>query len=98
MNGHEEAVDRPAAIASLPGLLAARDLAGVARVLVKLDWPQGRIQPWDESYARLVRDLTVSDVIELIHLIAREVRGSGAGRPSVLLGELSRMLPDEVLP
>jgi hypothetical protein len=97
MTGNEGAADRPAAIASLPGLLAARDLVAVARVLVRLDWPQGRIQPWDESYARLVRDLTVSDVIELIHLIAREVRGSGANRPAVLLSELSQVLPDEVL-
>jgi Domain of unknown function (DUF4132) len=98
MNDRDEAVDRPAAIATLPGLLAARDLAGLARVLVRLDWPQGRIQPWDESYARLVRGLTADDTIELIHLIGREVRGSGADRPAVLLSELSRPLPDEVLP
>jgi hypothetical protein len=98
MNEHEEAVDRPAAIASLPGLLAARDLAGLARVVIRLDWPQRRIQPWNESYARLVWDLTTDDVIELIHLIAREIRGSGADRPAVLLSELSRLLPDEVLP
>ena len=98
MNEHEDAVDRPAAIASLPGLLAARDLAGLARVVMRLNWPLGRIQPWDESYVRLLRDLTTDDTIELIHLIAREIRGSGADRPAVLLSELSRLLPDEVLP
>ncbi len=62
MNEYEEAVDRPAAIASLPGLLAARDLAGLARVVIRLDWPLGRIQPWDESYVRLLRDLTTDDI------------------------------------
>src|ERR1035438_6175396 len=98
MGEYEEVVDRPAAIASLPGLLTARDLAGLARVLIRLDWPMGRIQPWDESYVRLLRELTADDVIELIHLIAREIRGSGADRPAVLLSELSRFLPDEVLP
>jgi hypothetical protein len=51
-----------------------------------------------EAYARQVRGITAGDAVELIHLIAREVRGSGARRPAVLLGELSRLLPDEVLP
>jgi hypothetical protein len=98
MDEYAEAVDRRAAIASLPGLLEARDLAGIARVVISLDWPQGRIQPWDESYVRLIRELKADEVIELIHLMAREIRGSGADRPAVLLSELSRQLPDEVLP
>lgn len=98
MDERDEAFDVPAAVASLPGLLAARDLAGVAHVLVRIDWPLGRIPPWGGSYARQVRDITADDAVELIHLIAREVRGSGAYRPAVLLCELSRLLPDEVLP
>ena len=95
MDERDEAFDAPAAVASLPGLFAARDLAGVAHVLVRIDWPLGRIPPWGGSYARQVRDITADDAAELIHLIAREVRGSGAYRPAVLLCELSRLLPDE---
>ena len=43
MDEGNEAFDRPAAIASLPDLYAARDLAGLARVLIRLDWVIGRI-------------------------------------------------------
>jgi Domain of unknown function (DUF4132) len=98
MNEDDEAFDRPAVIASVPDLYAARDLAGLARVLTRLDWPQGRIYPWDSDLILYVRSIATDDVVELIHLIAREVRGSGADRPALLLSELSQMLPDEVLP
>ena len=98
MDERDEAFDAPGAVASLPGLFEARDLAGAARVFVRIDWPLGRVPSWGGSYARQVRGITADDAVELIHLIAREVRGSGARRPAVLLGELSRLLPDEVLP
>src|ERR1700722_14919980 len=98
MDERDEAFDAPAAVASLPGLFAARDLAGAARVFVRIDWPLGRVPSWGGSYAHEVRDVTAGDAVELIHLIAREVRGSGAPRPAVLLGELSRLLPEEALP
>ncbi len=98
MDEPDDAFDAAAAVASLPGLFTARDLAGAARVFARIDWPQGRVPPWGESYVRLVRGTTAGDAAELIHLIAREVRGSGGRRPAHLLAELSRLLPDEVLP
>src|ERR1700743_3716848 len=98
MDEGNEAFDRPAAIASLPDLYAARDLAGLARVLVRLDWVLGRIYPWDDDYVLFVRSIPTDDIVELIHLIAREVREAGADRPAALLWELSLRLPDEVLP
>ena len=98
MDESNEAFDRPAAIASLPDLYAARDLAGLARVLIRLDWVIGRIYPWDQDYVLFMRSIPTDDVVELIHLIAREVREAGADRPAALLWELSLRLPDEVLP
>src|SRR5689334_8442991 len=97
MDEDDEGFDRPTAIASLPDLYTARDLDGLASVLTRLDWVHGRVYPWDQDHVLFVRSITTDDVVELIHRIAREVRG-GADRPAALLWEFARRVPDELLP
>lgn len=87
-----------AAGAALPALAAARDLAGLSRILIRLDQAVNGYYFFDDE-RRLgpVLSMGSGDVTELIGLIGREVR-AGTARPGYLLHGLSETLPDEVVP
>jgi hypothetical protein len=88
-----------AAGAALPALIAARDLAGLARILIRLSQAAGGLYFLDDGRRQLepVLSMGSSAVMELIALIGREVR-AGAVRPGYLLHGLSETLPDEAVP
>src|SRR6266704_450095 len=88
-----------AAAAELPGLIAARDLTGLARVLIQLDQSQsGYYFFGDHRRLQPLLDMGSGDVLDLIRQIGHQVLQSGAVRPSYLLCGLSETLPAEAVP